>query len=345
MRTATTIPLRAARIMLILGLLPAVLMACGSSGPHYKLTIGVSYPTANSPFWNAYTRFIDEAAHQLGVNVNAVSADESEQKQLSDVENLISQGIDGLIITPQSTSTAPTLLWTAAQAKIPVVVIDRYPGYAPGQNKNADYVAFLGPNDEKAGNGIAQALIAAGGSKFLALGGVPGNSTAEDRKAGLRSALTAAGDRLVQFANVGDSQENGLAATENMLQAHPAGTANAIWCFNDNLCQGAIKAAQNANREGEFVFGGMDLTPQAVAAIENGLYTVSFGGHWLEGGFGLAILYRKLNGQDPVEQVVKLDLLKVDKSNVAEFKARYVDHVPHYDLKTITQFHATITLN
>ncbi|AKN18053.1 sugar ABC transporter substrate-binding protein [Mycobacterium haemophilum DSM 44634] len=345
MSTGMGIPLRAARIMLILGLLLAILPACGSSGPHHKLMIGVSYPTANSPFWNAYTRFIDEGGHQLGVDINAVSAEEDEQKQLSDVENLISQGIDGLIVTPQSTSIAPTLLWTAAKAKIPVVVVDRYPGYAPGQNKNADYVAFLGPNDEKAGSGIAEALIAEGGSKFLALGGMPGNSVAQGRKAGLKSALTAVGDQLVQFQYAGDSEDKGLAAAENMLQAHPTGDANAIWCFNDNLCQGAIKAARNANREKEFVFGGMDLTPQAIAAIENGYYTVSFGAHWLEGGFGLAVLYRKIHGQDPVEQVVKLDLLKVDKSNVAKFKARYIDNTPHYDLKSITPFDMTITLN
>jgi ABC-type sugar transport system substrate-binding protein len=342
---STGVPLRAAGILLILGLLLAVLTACGVPRSHYKLTIGVSYPTANNPFWNAYTRFIDEAARQLGVGINAVSADQNEQRQLSDVENLISQGIDGLIVTPQSTSIAPALLRVAAQAKIPVVVTDRYPGYGPGENKNADYVAFLGPNDEKAGSGIAEALIAAGGSTFLAVGGVPGNSAAEGRKAGLESALEAAGDPLVQFQAAGETEDQGLVATENLLQAHPAGDANAVWCFNDNLCQGAIKATRNAHRESEFVFGGMDLTPQAISAIENGSYTVSFGGQWLEGGFGLAVLYHKINGHEPVERVVKFDLLKVDKSNVAKFRARYLDNTPHYDFTSMPQFDKTITLN
>lgn len=299
--------------------------------------IGVSYPTANSPFWKAYTDFIQEGGKQLGVDINLVSADENEQKQLSDVQNLISQGVDGLIITPQSTSIAPALLRAAAQADIPVVVTDRYPGYDPGQESNADYVAFLGPNDEQAGRGIAEALIAAGGSEFLALGGVPGNSVAEGRKAGLEAALQDSGDRLVQFQSAGDSEEKGLQATENLLQAHPAGTANAVWCFNDNLCMGGIKAAENANRSSEFVFGGMDLTPQAISAIENGTYTVSFGGHWLQGGFGLAILYDKINGKDPIEPIVKLDLLKVDKSNVAEFKEKFIDQPPQYDFKQLTQ--------
>lgn len=323
--------------MLPLGLLAA----CGSSDDadgagSSDLTIGVSYPTANSPFWQRYTDFIEDGGDQLGVEINAVSADENEQKQLSDVQNLISQGVDGLIITPQSTSIAPTLLRAAKRADIPVVVTDRYPGYEPGEQEEADYVAFLGPNDEQAGRGIAEALAEAGGDKFLALGGVPGNSVAEGRKTGLEQGLDAAGAELVQFQAAGDSEENGLTTMENMLQANPSGSANAIWCFNDNLCQGAIRAASNAGRDGEFVFGGMDLTPQAISAIEEGTYTVSFGGHWLQGGFGLAILFDKINGTDPAEPIVKLDLLKVDSSNVERFKEKYLDNPPEYDFNELT---------
>lgn len=324
-------------VTLVAGLLTTTLTSCGTSELSGDLTIGVSYPTANSPFWNAYTSFIKDGGEQLGIEINLVSADENEQKQLSDVQNLISQGVDGLIITPQSTSIAPALLRAATRASIPVVVTDRYPGYDPGTNKEADYAAFLGPNDELAGRGIADALIAAGGSKFLALGGVPGNSVAEGRKSGLEGALADTNDPLVQFQAAGDSEEKGLAATENLLQAHRAGDANAIWCFNDNLCQGAIKATRNANRQGEFVFGGMDLTPQALSAIESGDYTVSFGGHWLQGGFGLAILYDKIKGIDPVVPVIKLDLLKVDKTNVAEFRQKFIDTPPDYDFKQLSQ--------
>ena len=99
---------------------------------------------------------------------------------------------------------------------------------------------------------------------------------------------------------------------------------------------GAIKAAKNAGRSDQFLFGGMDLSPQGLDAIEAGTYTVSFGGHWLQGGFGLAILYAKIkNGTSPSQPVVKLDLLAVTKDNVAEFRKKYIDNPPNYDFKAM----------
>ena len=108
--------------------------APATSAPAESYTVGVSYPTSNSPFWQAYLDFIDDGAQQLGVTINAVSADTDETKQVADIQNLISQGVDGLIITPQSTAVAPQLLKLAQDAGIKVVVTDRYPGYDPGSN-------------------------------------------------------------------------------------------------------------------------------------------------------------------------------------------------------------------
>jgi ABC-type sugar transport system substrate-binding protein len=301
------------------------------------LTIGVSYPTSNSPFWQAYLDFIGSGAEQLGVTINAVSADTNEQKQVADIQNLISQGVDGMIITPQSTAVAPRLIQMIDDAGIPVVVVDRYPGYDPGTNAEADYVAFLGPNDVQAGKGIAEALIADGGDKILALGGLDGSSVAEGRKEGLNLAVDEAGATLVQYLAAGETEELGLSNMESMLQAHPGDEANAVWCYNDNLCMGGIKAAQNADRMSDFVFGGMDLTPAALAAIEDGTYAVSFGGHWLQGGFGLVALYDYINGLPPKNPIVKLDLLQVDASNIAAFNEQYIDNPPTYDFKELSQ--------
>ena len=311
--------------------------AAGGSAAPKALKIGVSYPTANNPFWDNYTSFIQDGAKQLGATVTLVSADNNETKQLNDVENLISQGVDGLIVTPQSTSVAQGILRAATQRKIPVVVTDRYPGYEPGTNKNADYLGFIGPNDVQAGKGITEALAADGAKNLLAVGGTPGSSVAEGRKQGLDEGVAAAGATIVQYQAAGETQELGQKTAENLLQANPKGKADGIWCYNDALCMGAIKAVKDSGRASEFKLGGLDLSADAVKAIQDGTYDVSFGGHWLQGGFGLVMLYDSLNGKQPKQPVTKLNLLKVDKTNVAKFVDQYVTNPPTYDFKQLSQ--------
>ncbi len=41
---------------------------------------------------------------------------------------------------------------------------------------------------------------------------------------------------------------------------------------------------------------------------------------------------------------MNLDLLTVDKSNIAKLKTRYIDNIPHYDWKSTTPLDMTITL-
>lgn len=339
MRTWRSTPLAAACAV---GAAVAI-SACGSSASEVKhvsgnktLTIGVSYPTSNNPFWQRYLAFMQQTAGQLGVKIDAVSADNNEQKQLSDVESLVSKHVDGFIITPQSTAVGRALLRTAAHAGIPAVVTDRYPGYAPGVVKDANYDAFVGPDDVQSGAGIANALIKEfGATKLLAIGGTPGSSVTLGRQQGLEKAVGADHAQVVQYVGAGEEISNGLQATQNMLQAHKPGTANGIWCYNDALCMGAIKALQTAGRSNQFKVGGEDLTPEGLSDIKAGTYQVSFGGHWLEGGFGLIMLYDAVHGKTLPQKVVKLHLIEVTKKNLAQFEQQYINHRPDFNAKQI----------
>ncbi|MFV0435424.1 MAG: substrate-binding domain-containing protein [Leucobacter sp.] len=310
----------------------------GDDGDGSKnLSIGVSYPTDDSTFFNSYLEFIKEGGQQLDVKINAVAANASDQKRVSDVQNLISQGIDGLVLTPNSTAVAPQILKLAQDADVKVVVVDRSPEYVPGEKESGDYVGFVGPNDVLAGEQMAETLAEFDAPDVLALGGPQGTSVAEGRKEGLENVEKKGEVKVVQYQAAGFTQEDGLSNFENMLQANPAGSANGVWCYNDDLCMGAIKAAKNAGRDSDLQFVGMDLSPQGITAIENGSYAASYGGHWLAGGFGLVMLYDALNGIEPKHPEVKLDLLRVDESNVEAFKAQYIDQPADYDFKELSQ--------
>jgi len=301
------------------------------------MKIGVSIPTLDNPFWVNAVNFTEHAAKSLGVELIIVGADNREDRQLADVQSMLSAGVNALVIVPQSTAGAPGLIKLANRAKLPVVVVDRFPGFDP-KNEDVPYVAFVGPNDVRAGRDIANYLISKGARKMVALGGWPGTSVAEGREQGLREATDANLDvELVQYIGVGESEDDGYRAMQNLLSAHPSGTIDSVWCDCDALCLGAFRAIKQVGRDGEIILGGMDLVPQVLELIEQDTNIVfSTGGHWLQLGFGVMIAYDKVNGHDPIEDMIRLDLLDVNSDNFASFKNQFIDNAPPYDVTRFT---------
>ncbi|MGH6681392.1 MAG: substrate-binding domain-containing protein, partial [Bradyrhizobium sp.] len=241
---------------------------------------------------------------------------------------------------PQSTAGAPGLIKLAIRAHLPIVMVDRYPGFEP-TNPNASYVAFIGPDDVQSGRAIADYLISHGARKMVAIGGLPGSSVTEGRKQGLEEAISAAKDKgvtLVQYVSGGgESEDNGYRTMQNLLSAHPKGTIDSVWCYNDALCLGAFRAIKQAGRQDEIKLGGEDLDPQALDLIEKKTnYIYSIGGHWLEVGFGIMIAYDKVHGHDPIKDDIRLHLIGVNSANFAKFKQQFIDSAPPYDIKEYT---------
>jgi ABC-type sugar transport system substrate-binding protein len=298
--------------------------------------IGVSIPTLDNPFWVRAVGFADHVGSVLNLTLVTVGAENSEEKQLADVQSLLARGVKALVVTPQSTASAPGLIKLANRANVPIVIVDRYPGF-PANEPAAPYVAFIGPDDVTAGKSIIDYLISHGAKNIVGLGGTPGSSVADGREKGLKEGLASGGAKLIQYIGAGESEDAGYAAMQNILVAHPKGTVDGVWCFNDALCLGAFRAVQQSGRQNEIMLGGMDLVPQALDLIEKKTdYVFSTGGHWLEVGFGVMMAYDKLHGHNPINTDIRLSLIGVNGSNFAAFKQQFIDSPPPYDVKQYT---------
>jgi ABC-type sugar transport system substrate-binding protein len=321
-------------------ILGAALLVCATSwvapasAQAKDITIGVSIPTLDNPFWVRAVSFAQYVAQQLGAKLVIVGAQNREDKQISDVQSLVSRGVQALVVTPQSTASAPGLIRIANRANLPIMIVDRYPGFA-ADNKPAPYLGFIGPDDVYAGRAIANHLIAAGAKKIVAIGGLPGSSVAEGRKSGLEEAIKAHPDAtLVQYVGPGESEDSGYKAMQDLLAAHGKGQIDGVWCYNDALCLGAFRAVRQSGRQDEIKLAGMDLVPQAVDLIsKNTNYVFSTGGHWLQLGFAVLIAFDKANGHDPLNTNIRLSLLDVDSGSFTKFKQQFIDSQPPYNVK------------
>jgi hypothetical protein len=79
----------------------------------------------------------------------------------------------------------------------------------------------------------------------------------------------------------------------------------------------------------------MDLNPENVDAVEAGELLYDIGGHWLQGGFALVMMYDYLSGEPLPAEVanVKLDLLPLIQATVPQFREDFPGGVPDYNFQ------------
>ena len=83
--------------------------------------------------------------------------------------------------------------------------------------------------------------------------------------------------------------------------------------------------------------GGMDLLNPAIESIEKGELYFSTGGHYMQTGFALIMVYDAVNDKDPTESLVKLNLLNVTKANIDIFKSKYIESQAPVNIKEMSR--------
>jgi ABC-type sugar transport system substrate-binding protein len=310
-------------------------------------TIGIIVPTLDSEFWNRYVAFTKTGAEQLGVNLIVLNADNKPDNMVQFTQDLIARKVDGIISVGYWSSAPPTIAF-AARANIPVVIADSYPDFLPQSEKAPNYIAFVGPSDLDAGYHMGKALLdglkaGADGKKVIGVvNGTPGTSVAIDRRKGLDKAIAEEGADKVTIA--GEVQGNftrdeAMTAFQSLYQGHPE--IQGVFAANDPMAMGVIGALERAGKAPgkDVMVVGMDLNGSNVDAMKAGKQLFDIGGHWLQGGIGLLIMYDYLHGFKVSADLanVKLKLLPMEQVDVPRFEKDFPGGQPNFDFKAHSQ--------
>ena len=112
------------------GSLALALAACGSddsgSGDGGDAgTVGVAMPTKSSERWIADGNNIKEQLEDAGYSVDLQYAEDDIPTQVSQVENMVTKGVDILVIAAIDGTALGDVLETAESQDIPVIAYDR----------------------------------------------------------------------------------------------------------------------------------------------------------------------------------------------------------------------------
>lgn len=243
-------------------------------------TIGVAMPTKDLQRWNQDGSNMEAQLKEAGYDVDLQYASNDIQTQVSQIENMISNGCKLLVIASIDGDSLGTVLAQAKEANIPVIAYDRL-------IMNSDAVTYYATFDNymvgtKQGEYIVDALDlenAAGPFNLEIFTGDPGDNNAKFFYGGAMDVLQQyidAGKLVVKsgqvdFATVATANwdsANAQSRMENIISSYYAdGTKlDVVLCSNDSTAFG-VENALEANYTGDWpVITGQDCD---IANVKN----------------------------------------------------------------------------
>src|SRR6266513_1597017 len=95
----------------------------GSAGK--PITVGFSMDTLKEERWQRDRDLVTKYCQEHGAKVLVQAANGNDALQNSQAENLLTQGVDVLLVAPHNAKTAATIVDSAHKAGVPVIAYDR----------------------------------------------------------------------------------------------------------------------------------------------------------------------------------------------------------------------------
>lgn len=193
-------------------------------------TIGLIIPNNTNPYFSEVARGIEDTCYAAGYSVILCNSDDDPAKQVAYLNVLLTKRCDGLIMAALAQTDGALL----HHRRVPAVFLDRAP-----EGHEHDVVGI----DNLAGGALAgRHLLALGRRRIGCIGGPKDLEVSNQRIAGLRNALDGALD--AGRCDAGDfSSASGYAAALRLLNRPAAQRPDALFCCNDMMAIGALRAA------------------------------------------------------------------------------------------------------
>ncbi len=220
----------------ILASIGMIFSAGAKEGENDTIRVAYSIPGLSAPIWTAASEGFLAQAVEYGWSAEILDPNDNLENQISQIDNAMLKGLDGLVITPIDGQAVSTLMNEAQTQGIPVVAIDRQvagPSLATVEADNLLIGKLLGEKYlETIGNNSGKVLI---------IGGPLSSSATVNRTEGFKSAIKDASNvEVVAESATEMDAEVVLGTVTNYLQANP--DINAIFSCTDYILPSVMTA-------------------------------------------------------------------------------------------------------
>jgi ribose transport system substrate-binding protein len=292
--------------LLALAAVPGYSATAAAGTPGAPLRLGLSSAGLSYPFAAAIAQGFQQQAARAGVAAIVLDAQGKVQKQANDLDDLLSEHVDGIVLMPLDAVIAQSWVDRATAAGIAVVAVGSQVGDPNTRPLHAVYprLTALVTQDEvvagqEAGRLALMLLPRGRAARIAIIEGAPGFPEVLQRAEGFRRALDAAhaSYRIVASQPGNWTADDADTACQNILAAHP--DIDLFFSEADDMAVGCAHAARSAGSDARLVgIGGSRL---AMVSLQAGRIdgTVCYEPREL-GALAFAALYGEVTGRKPL---------------------------------------------
>ncbi|NCB58969.1 MAG: ABC transporter substrate-binding protein [Gammaproteobacteria bacterium] len=281
------------------------------------LKIGGVSKTLTNEYWRSLGEGYKNVADKNGFTVayQAAANEDDQMGQLAIAETLISQGFNGLLVSPQTDANLQPAYEVAKSKGVAVVNVN------DAVMPNAAY--YVGNVQKDNGVRVAKWFIQhhPEGGKVAVIEGQPGVYAAGQRTKGFKETIEADGKlKVVASIPANWSREKAYDAASTILQQHP--DLIGFYANNDGMALGVVEAVRAAGKSEQTAVFGTDGISDAYASIKRGELTGTVDSFpVLTGEVAMNVILRLINGQK-ISRVVATPQALITKENADAFSIK-----------------------
>lgn len=288
-----------------------------------QVRVGYCTPSLNAPFYVALSKAVETSTKSYGMKFVSVDGQGDITKQITGVEDLISKGVNILIINPLDPKALVPTVNAASKAGIPVFIVDSY--IEPEANYVTSVLADNQLNGELLGAWVSKKLNGAKINMAL-ISGAQGNPVGKEKRMGfvrgvINQELTSQGTADLKVAAQGWGNwtiSGGLKAMEDILVAHP--DINVLVAENDAMALGAMKAIGESGKGKNIVVVGFDGQKDALERITQGTMGATARNSPAElGKLVVQSVVKYLNGDKHLSRVSHTESVLITADNAKQY--------------------------
>lgn len=303
------------RLSKISAVFAAACMLSGVAAAKELNAVGITLGTLGNPFFVAISKGAEAKARQINpkVRFTSASADYDLNKQVSQIENFVSAGVDLILINAVDPKAIAPAIERARKAGIVVVAVD---AGADGAE------AVVSTDNVRAGEMACEFLVTAlGGKGNVIIQNGPPVTAVTDRVTGCKNVLGKAKDIKVLSSDQDGkgSREGGL----NVMLAHLTRfpKIDGVFAINDPQAVGSDLAAKQLGRKG-IVITSVDGAPDIEQALQSDTLVQASASQdpWAMAQKAVEVGAGLLDGKKPASPTVLLEPKLVTRENVKSYQ-------------------------